>query len=72
MITKTKTEKFAPETKMILKETQEITKLTAHVTTNASTFEWQKYSSYEKRLLIGPISRVFCQIPVVIEPTAKL
>ena len=44
--------KVAPETEMMKKETHDLATLTAHVTINASTFEWEKYSSYGKRLRI--------------------
>ena len=37
---------------MMKKETHEITKFMAHVTTNASNFNWQKYSYDDKFLLI--------------------
>ena len=33
---------------MMKEETHEMKTLTAHVTTNASTFEWQMYCSYDK------------------------
>ena len=52
VITKIKSRKFAHETEMMKKEIHEMLTLKAHVTTNASTFERQKYSCYEKLLLI--------------------
>ena len=52
VITKIKSRKFAPRTELMKNENHEMTTLTAHVTINASTFEWQNYSSYEKCLRI--------------------
>ena len=45
VITNIKSRNFATKTEMIGKRTHETTTLSMHITTNASTFEWQKYSS---------------------------
>ena len=52
VITKNKPRKFAPETEMMKKETEETTIFTAHVTIDASTFEWQKFSYYKNLNLL--------------------
>ena len=52
VITKIKSKKFAPGNGMMKKETHEAMTLTTILTNNASTFEWQKYSSHQKRLRI--------------------
>ena len=46
-ITKINSSKFEPKTEPLKKENHEMTTFTAHVTTNASNFAWQKYSSFK-------------------------
>ena len=72
VITKMISRKFAPRTELMKNETHEMTTLTAHVTIKASTFEWQKYSSYEKRLRIVAYIYIICRNSVVIESIVGL
>ena len=52
VITTMKARNLARGTELMKNESHEMMTLTAHVTINASTFEWQNYSSYEKFLLL--------------------
>ena len=62
VITKIKSIKFPHEIEMMKKETHERTKFTADVTTNTSTFEWQKYSSHKNFL-----SFVAYKLPILLK-----